>query len=159
MKPISLLFVMAFTLTGCLTSPLLNHAKADEVDGSQKVAGCAFTFAKSGLCASLEWVKESTEDEQGEFTLRFWNPSEGTEHGPYVAAPAQVAVKLWMASMGHGSSPVKVIAAGTGVLRDSGVLCDAGRVGDLGPAQERRQGRRAVQDRLSPLIAFDGDGA
>jgi hypothetical protein len=100
---------MAVALTGCLNSPLLNHADAATAsDQSQNSNGCAINLTKENLCASLTWEKQPTEDDMGEFVLRFWDAQKGTESGPYLTAPDAVAVKLWMPSMGHGSSPVAV---------------------------------------------------
>ncbi|MCC7441254.1 MAG: hypothetical protein IT285_06465 [Bdellovibrionales bacterium] len=114
----SITFVLGLALTGCLESPLLNHADAGALPPAPVAApqGCAFRLQRLDLCASLTWVKQPTNDEAGAFTFRFWSAVDGTEHGPYVdpiaAAPgSSVKVKLWMPSMGHGSSPVKVNAA------------------------------------------------
>jgi len=65
-------------------------------------------FRKQGLCASLEWRSRPTPSKASEFRLRFWDPSKGTESGPYVRPQGAVGVKLWMPSMGHGSRPVTV---------------------------------------------------
>ena len=62
-------------------------------------------FSKSDLCASLKWVKPASEEEKGTFRLRFFK--KGAE-GIAIDPGHPVAVKLWMPSMGHGSSPVKV---------------------------------------------------
>jgi hypothetical protein len=112
----ALVALVAFELVGCLQSPLLNHANASPSTAPQQNKqtsngdGCDLVFSKVSLCASVTWVKQPTADDQGEFTLRFWEPSQGTEAGPYVTPAGDVAVKLWMPDMGHGSSPTKVIA-------------------------------------------------
>jgi len=67
---------------------------------------CPLSFKTSGYCASLIW--QSTPSDQGpmSFTLQFWNVAGGSSQGPYADPPGAVIVKLWMPSMGHGSSPI-----------------------------------------------------
>lgn len=115
------LFFFAILSTGCLSSPLLNHADASAPRASlaQFDPNCPLFYKTENLCASLTWTKPATEDERGEFTLRFWDRDAATPNGPYVDPSHSVFVKLWMPSMGHGSSPVKVVptvdASGTHV--------------------------------------------
>ncbi len=131
MKNLSLLVLslsLSWLLAGCLNSPLLNHADADQVrtpapaqkqqdkngqgeESAVPAATCAFVFTAPDLCASLEWKTQPTDEQKGAFVLRFWDSRSGTEHGPYVTPGYNVAVKLWMPDMGHGSSPVKVAQA------------------------------------------------
>ncbi len=117
----ALALALSASLTACIDSPLLNHvdeapstevvaAKENTAD-TQKVAtdlpkGCALYFKSLNLCSTFEWVKRPTDDEKGSFTLRFFKEKEGTESGPYVDPGYDVKPKLWMAGMGHGSSPV-----------------------------------------------------
>lgn len=106
-------------LAGCLNSPLFNHAKAENSGQRLQLAprgsdasGCQLSFPQQGFCAKLSWDRFPTDDDAGEFTLRFWNPSLATEHGPYLTPALTVAAKLWMPSMGHGSSPIRIIQTG-----------------------------------------------
>ncbi len=72
-------------------------------------APCPIEFAVSKLCAAIEWVKNPSEEEKGEFTVKFWKKGEGSQAaGPFVDPGYAVGVKLWMPDMGHGSSPVKI---------------------------------------------------
>ena len=100
-------------LSFACNSPILDHKAAPPVSTPLQVkdtTGCALEFKKIDLCVSLTWEHKPSGDEKGEFTLHFWKKSEGTEHGPYVTPSLKVAVKLFMPSMGHGSSPVKIAA-------------------------------------------------
>ncbi len=113
MKKISTLLTAALAsmLMGCLQSPLLNHANADSLEQIQPVnAACPFEFKTLDLCATLTWVKMPTDDEKGEFVLSFFSKSSGTVKGPFIDPGYTVTSKLWMPSMGHGSSPVKISA-------------------------------------------------
>jgi len=100
--------ISSLSLMGCLDSPLFNHADAAPGGFSQPLdeSSCQIHLTKEELCASITWTKNPSEEEKGEFTLRFWKKSEGTENGPYVTPNRDVFVKLWMPDMGHGSSPV-----------------------------------------------------
>jgi hypothetical protein len=102
----------AFFALGCLKSPLFNHAEADqEATAGQtrnqlpSVEECPLEFVNSGLCAALVWIQVPNEDEKGKFNLRFWKKEEPQVH---VTPENRMVVKLWMPSMGHGSSPVVV---------------------------------------------------
>lgn len=104
----------SFILVGCLDSPLFNHADASPAALKQPLTedqSCPLKFEKEGLCASMAWTKLPSDEEKGEFTLRFWQSASGTESGPYVTPSGSVFVKLWMPGMGHGSSPVTVKSA------------------------------------------------
>ncbi len=114
-------FFLAAILTassGCLTSPLLNHANAQprsleqrQPDSQPQATDCELAFPKQNLCASLTWEHMPTDDETGDFTLRFWSPTEGTVNGPFVSPAQSVGAMLWMPSMGHGSSPLHISPA------------------------------------------------
>ena len=116
-------FILVFTLftailggTACGQSPFLNHdeARDDHNQASleelnQSTQGqCALSFPQARLCASLTWTVQPGRDTTGAFTLRFWNSATGTSRGPFESPANTVAVRLWMPSMGHGSSPVTV---------------------------------------------------
>lgn len=106
-----------FSMTGCL-SPILTHAEGQETSSSRKASeespgpailgDCDVSFKGHGLCTSMDWVKYPSESETGEFILRFWQKGIGKASGPYFQPASPIFVRLWMPSMGHGSSPVEV---------------------------------------------------
>ncbi len=103
--------ILSFVLSACLQSPILNHANADSNSTASidtKSADCAFEFNKLSLCAFIEWTKKPSDEEKGEFVIRFYDPKASSAKGPYIDPGYTVSSKLWMPSMGHGSSPVKV---------------------------------------------------
>ena len=107
---VSLLGFATLALMGCLQSPLLNHADAAAPQPHPQVheetPACPILFSHENLCASITWVKMPTDQEQGEFTLQFWGHAQ-TANPPTPIDPGYtVFVKLFMPSMGHGSSPV-----------------------------------------------------
>ena len=100
-----------FLAVGCGKSPLFNHKNADELKLSNGAGkDCPIVFNQAKLCASLTWTQQPTDEDGGAFTLHFWKKG-GSPSGPFVDPGNKVAVKLWMPSMGHGSSPVKVASA------------------------------------------------
>lgn len=105
-------FSALFLITGCLESPLLNHLNAEEVHppkpSTDSDETCPLSLESEALCASLTWTQVPTSDQNGTFLIHFWKKNESTSFGPYTSPTSQVAVKLWMPSMGHGSSPVTV---------------------------------------------------
>lgn len=110
--------LLVLPMMGCLESPLLNHADAapkTDLRTTEERTVCPILFEKEKTCASLNWVRMPADGDKGEFTLRFWSQESGTENGPYIDPGHAVFVKLWMSSMGHGSSPVRTTQA-----RDSG---------------------------------------
>lgn len=113
-RTLSLLIIgLSFGSMGCL-SPILTHAESqnntqpESVHGSRSLADCDVTFKTQGLCASMDWVKYPDEGKMGAFTLRFWQVGQGNASGPYFEPTFPIFVRLWMPSMGHGSSPVEV---------------------------------------------------
>ncbi len=101
---------LGLVLAAC-NSPLLNHENAadqKQAQLAQAPSDCPVSLPKNGLCASWSWETRPTDQEMGTATVRFWKAKETTSAGPYVDPGAEVAIQLWMASMGHGSSPVTV---------------------------------------------------
>jgi len=106
----------AFGTMGCL-SPILTHAESKNAAqpattrDSKSLADCDVTFKTQGLCASMDWINYPKEGELGAFKLRFWQAGKGNANGPYFEPNLPVFVRLWMPSMGHGSSPVTLTPA------------------------------------------------
>ena len=110
MKKLAMIALSVIFLTAC-NSPLLSHVEADEIIRnpiSQKPSDCPLLFAKQGLCASWTWAKAPNDEDFAQAQVRFWKVDEATSSGPYVDPSLTVSAKLWMPSMGHGSSPVTV---------------------------------------------------
>ncbi len=128
----ALLIGLTLFALGCGKSPLLNHAQANggspdtgrtlEPRNDQQRAQCPLLFPNAGLCASISWDKQPGSEEATSFTLRYWNRESGTFNGPYADPASTVGVKLWMPTMGHGSSPVTIAHdADSGVFKVTNV--------------------------------------
>lgn len=103
----------ALLVLGCGYSPLLRHTVAGEAGlfNQENLAECTFRFTTQNLCAAF--TEHSTTNSDGEtdteYHLRFWDPSTGDSvNGPFIDPQGTVAMKLWMASMNHGSTRVTV---------------------------------------------------
>jgi len=111
-----------FFLTGIFFLALTACARPDylSVDPRQQnhtQDQCALIFSKNSLCANVHWSQGPQTPAESEFILKFWNSKNATENGPYNDPAQNPSVVLWMPSMGHGSSPVKVEKLETGVYR------------------------------------------
>lgn len=98
---VSTVFLM---VSGCGRIPIFNHLNADDqpviVPTVESI--CLVKLAKANLCFGIEWVEKATEEKAGSFRIKFTDGTSAKDPG------RAVGVKLWMPSMGHGSSPVKV---------------------------------------------------
>ncbi len=112
-------FLLVFPELACGYSPILNHRTPDRNglrggdEAPEDSAPCGIAFPQTGLCARLDWEKVPTEEETGVFLLKLSRA--GAPEGVLTDPPAglTLAVKLWMPSMGHGSSPVKIVRVQT----------------------------------------------
>lgn len=121
-----LVVAAACALGACSNSPLFNHRNAHPnpvlSPAEESPVVCPLEFPKSGFCASMKWTQGPNEDASA-FTVSFWRKDQGTvASGPFLAPAPQVKVQLWMPSMGHGSSPVKVEAPEPGVYNATDVF-------------------------------------
>ncbi|QDK45858.1 serine protease spb1 [Bdellovibrio sp. ZAP7] len=103
-------------LTACARPDYINPAAKNNAQ-SPPAAECTLKLAQSQLCASIQWVSGPQSPDESEFILKFWNESTATINGPYTDPTTALSVILWMPSMGHGSSPVKIDKIETGVYR------------------------------------------
>ena len=99
-----LAFFIALSLSQ-LWAPVFSWASPGKAKKPPKSAECVAEFKKSKICVSLRWTKIQkefdlpVESDQGEFTLKL---------SPAPPSTNEVAVRLWMPEMGHGSLPVRV---------------------------------------------------
>ncbi len=87
-----------------------NVARAD--------ANCPIRMPQSQLCASISWIVPPSASDEGAMSLKFWSAG-GSPQGPYVDLPDTLSVVLWMADMGHGSSPTRIRRMALGVYEVS----------------------------------------
>ena len=77
-------------------------------------------FRKTEYYLAIEWPYPPRTG-RNKFLLKSWQKSRGTLNGPYQDLPMNLAVTLWMPSMGFGSSPVKLKKTAVGEYEVSDV--------------------------------------
>lgn len=114
--------LMTTVFMGC-DSPIVEHTTTQSPGGpSAGVPGnppartdnaveCPLSFPQEKMCAELSWNGIPDSQDTSSFTLRFWKSGAATHSGPYSNPSNEVFVKLWMPSMGHGSSPITTVQA------------------------------------------------
>lgn len=90
-------FLLSSLLVAC-ARPNYQNVTSSLTDPNKTSTECSLRLQKLNQCVTLTWIKASTDSEMGIFTLDF-----STEQ------LSEVAVILWMPSMGHGSRPTTVM--------------------------------------------------
>lgn len=118
------ILILMLVFSGCarpnfrdpvVVSQIANDNKTQEPGGEARCDRlCDLTFSPLSIYGTISWVNLPQGNQFGEFLLKFWNGGEPVAPG---SDQAEVSVKLWMPSMGHGSSPVKVERVALGSYR------------------------------------------
>ncbi|MDG0816308.1 FixH family protein [Bdellovibrio svalbardensis] len=96
-------------LVACARPDYLDPQQNTKQDSPEQSSNCDFIFANSQNCAQLEWTKGPQSPAESEFIVKLSLPLKN---------PSQtLSAVLWMPSMGHGSSPVKIEKIEEGVFR------------------------------------------
>lgn len=106
----SLLFLM-----GCAKPNYQNEAFQVLQESSGASGKDVFDFSQSDIQVQIQWKNNPTEKNENELILKFLNKSNSSA----IDLNYNLAVSLWMPSMGHGSSPVKIEKLDIGVYRVS----------------------------------------
>lgn len=109
--------LLVLNLIACARPDYLDPQQNVKQDNSQQNNACTLLFSKSQLCASLEWTQGPQSSSESEFIVKFWDHKTSSATGPFQDPPQTLSVILWMPSMGHGSSPVKIEKLQDGVFR------------------------------------------
>ncbi len=108
---------------GLPSIPTDTETPSDTASAAPVTTACDLTFSRSGLCASVTFDSAPNSENENAFTLKFYSQVSGTpETGPFIDPTATVSVKLWMPSMGHGSSPVTLTRSAEGTYRATRVF-------------------------------------
>jgi len=109
---------------------------------------CALQLTQTNLCVDLIWDHRPTETDYGSFTLEFYDPSDRTR---FIDPSQTLEVQLWMPSMGHGSSPVKIDRVDVGQYRVSNVFFTMHGTWDI---QIRLKNGNVVVDQVAQSYNF-----
>ncbi len=107
MKPFNFI-LLSLILSGCIEKRF-----PEENLTRENINPCAHKFLKLNECYELIWESKPTEEEYGEFKIKFSQAFD---------PEGELKVFLWMPSMGHGSSPVLVNELGSGTYLVSDVF-------------------------------------
>ncbi len=83
---------------------------------AQADAACPLEFKKLKQCASIEWISQPSTEREGAFTIRFWSKASGKPAPRYEDPKGTLVARLFMPTMGHGSSPTRIVPHETGVF-------------------------------------------
>jgi len=107
----------------------LGPAWADE---AVPTATCPTFFTRQNLCAGILWSVLPPHGEKGQFTIRFWQPENGSlEKGPFIDPQGQVGVELWRPQTNHAGPNVVIARVENGVYQVTRVYFFAAGVWDI----------------------------
>lgn len=115
-----LLFITVAALAAC-AEPKYSVPTEAPAPG-QKTAALRATWPQSQKQIWLEWETKPGNEEFGSFLLKIGRANLADQSALPEDIDGEVAVVLWMPSMGHGSSPVTVTKADVGTYRASRVF-------------------------------------
>lgn len=94
MKILALLFTLLTVCGVSFANPMLSDSEV-------------LKFKKTDSSFVISWV-DGPKRGMSKFIMKTWKNEIGTMNGPYQDLPKTLNVFIWMPSMGHGSSPVKL---------------------------------------------------
>ncbi|MFZ3230359.1 MAG: FixH family protein [Pseudobdellovibrio sp.] len=109
--------VFCFLITGCAKPNYQDLPITKEIGAhsdNQQFKTTKLYFPNQKIDVDLTWSELPAEGKANEFTLKFYL-SENADLP--IALSQSVAVSLWMPSMGHGSSPVKIEKIADGLYK------------------------------------------
>lgn len=108
--------LILLVLTACAKPNYVDEleGKIDGVTGA-----CGFLFFSENICLKTHWTQKPTESTYGEMILSF---VDRTDQSRLIDPLAEPVIVLWMPSMGHGSSPVKIERLDIGKFRASEIF-------------------------------------
>ncbi|MCM2281685.1 MAG: FixH family protein [Bdellovibrionaceae bacterium] len=122
-------------------APADSGDKVGRVDAT--VDGLRAELPVSGTDLVLVWETEPTDEREGSFLLKFGHRDPVSGELVVEEIEGEISVVLWMPSMGHGSSPVKVERLSVGAYRASDVFFVM--PGDWEIRIQRRSGGRVLE--------------
>ncbi|MBC7466329.1 MAG: FixH family protein [Bdellovibrio sp.] len=112
MKYFLVLVILSLIQFGCARPNYLDSVKQDQ---QQTVNSEVYKLASAslGLAIDLAFDKTPNDSDENTFILQFHQPGSSVA----VGVDQTIAIILWMPSMGHGSSPVKIQKIADGIYR------------------------------------------
>ncbi len=116
-----LILILGCAMVSCAEPKYLTNSNGGG-DGRGKVEDSGLRWPHSGHTIWLQWEVRPTESEFGSFLLKIGRPNAADQSPVVQEIEGDVAVVLWMPSMGHGSSPVRVEKVDIGTYRATRVF-------------------------------------
>ena len=111
--------VILFVSVSACAKPNYQNQESTTGQNAQQTGQCNLLLKAQNICVDIKWEVQPSDTDAGVFNLHFYDPQAVTQ----LIDPAySVAVVLWMPSMGHGSSPVKVEKLENGIYKASNVF-------------------------------------
>lgn len=108
--------------TACADPKYVSRESTPQIENQEKVAVADIVWPQSNLSIWLKWELMPTEEKFGSFILKIGHPNSADRTPVLQDIEGDVAVVLWMPSMGHGSSPITVERIDVGTYRASKVF-------------------------------------
>jgi hypothetical protein len=90
------------------------EGKIDGISGE-----CGLLFSSEDVCLKTVWIQKPSESTYGEMNLSFVDRYDDTR---FIDPTNEPYILLWMPSMGHGSSPVKMERTDVGRFKASEIF-------------------------------------
>ncbi len=121
---IALVGLFFIATVGCAKPHYLANKGKSNVPAfrNQDGVACDARFQPSGYCLSVIWEKTPNETDYGSFVFKTYRPNLAEQNANAEDLSAAMFVRLFMPSMGHGSSPVAVTKIDTDTYRASNVF-------------------------------------
>lgn len=145
----SLFLVCTFFNYGCAKSKYVDEIALTRQNNELTSGNCNRFFQGQGLCVDYRWDYFPPIEEFGSMILTFYL---ATDSSVLQSPQTEVKVKLYMPSMGHGSSPVTVTEISPGVFRADDICFTMGGDWEIYIQLQNAQGQIIEQQTISLLI-------
>jgi hypothetical protein len=113
---------LLFATVGCAKPTYIAGGAAPSGVLTGAGTSCDAHFEKSGECVTIAWEKRPTESDYGSFVFKTYRLNLADQTPIVEDLSGEMSVRLFMPSMGHGSSPVAVTKIDSGTYRASNVF-------------------------------------
>lgn len=118
----TILLTFTLSLLAC-AQPKYENVLSDSpsTPPSEKFSDCALRLKNSGYCVAWAWEQKPVGTNPGSLAFKILRPNLLDQSAMPADINTDVAIVLWMTSMGHGSTAVKVEKVDTGSYRATNV--------------------------------------
>lgn len=119
-----LYLLISLLLLGCAEPKYVRDSQSPGAENGQQEskADCGTVFTKSNLCLVWYWEKKPTSNEMGSLIFKTYRLNALDQTSIETDLTFLPQVILWMASMGHGSTPTQTSRVDVGTYRSTNVF-------------------------------------